>query len=408
MTKPEDVGLSSSRIERIRPAIERYLGEEKIAGVVTLLARRGLVAHLESFGLAGREQGQPMQSDCIFRLCSMTKPVTVVALLILLEQGKVRLTDPVSRFIPEFAGLKVVEDESSSTPDLVNLERPVTIWHLLTHTAGLTYHTSEYGCVERMYREAEIFSEDPLSVFVGNLARMPLAFQPGTTWRYGVGHDVAARIVEIAGGKEYDAFLREYIFAPLGMSDTGFYVPEAGLPRLTSEYGYADWTEPRMTSTNWMGGEAPESRLIRGPGNGLEAAQHNIFRGGHGLVSTAMDYFRFCQMLLSGGSFHGERVLSRKTVELMTANHLSPGQFPADWWDPGLGFGLGVRVSVDPARSQMLGTAGEHGWAGAAGTYYWIDPAEEFIGIIMFQFQPGDAFQLAGDFRTAAYQAIDD
>ncbi len=163
-----------------------------------------------------------------------------------------------------------------------------------------------------------------------------------------------------------------------------------------------------MTDTNWMGGEAPESRLIRGPRNGLEAAQHKIFRGGHGLVSTAMDYFRFCQMLLGGGSFHGERVLSRKTVELMTANHLSPRQFPADWWDSGLGFGLGVRVSVDPARSQMLGTAGEHGWGGAAGTYYWIDPAEEFIGIIMFQFQPGDAFQLAGDYRTAAYQAIGD
>jgi CubicO group peptidase (beta-lactamase class C family) len=223
-----------------------------------------------------------------------------------------------------------------------------------------------------------------------------------------VAHDVVARVVEVAGGEPFGDYLRRAVFDPLDMRDTGFYVPEEQLGRFTAEYGYGDVLESDMTSTKLAGGEAPQARLLRGPKDGLESSFHDVHRGGHGLVSTASDYFRFAQMLLNGGRLDGVRILSRKTVELMTSSHLTPEQLGPDWVDPGAGYGLGVRVATNPAGSGMLGSVGEHGWGGAAGTYYWVDPVERFIGVFMMQFQPGGAFPAAGDFRVAAYQAIDD
>ena len=408
-TRPKDVGMSKRRLKRIGPAVEQHIGEGKIAGAVTLVARRGKVVQVGAYGLAERETNKPMAIDSIFRMYSMTKPITMVAILTLFEQGKLRLIDPVSKFIPAFGDVKVIEDEKSATLRLVDVERPVTIHHLMTHTSGLTYHFGDQGLVEKMYRDTAIFGEKPLSQFIDNLAEMPLAFQPGTKFRYSTGHDVAARVVEIASGMSYGEYLETAIFKPLGMNDTGFFVPGEKLDRLTAEYGLFDVRDPQISEAEHFVDLANEKcRLLRGPRDGIEARPHEIYRGGHGLLSTADDYYRFCRMLLHNGEFDGARILSRKTVELMTSNHLTPEQFPSDWTLSGFGFGLGVRVATDPAQSQNLCSPGEHGWGGAAGTYYWIDPIEELIGIYMIQFQPGGHFMGGSDFKTAVYQAIDD
>ena len=402
-------GMSSERIDAIGPAVERHLGNEKIAGVVTLLERKGVRVHFESYGQMEREKNKPMTKDAIFRIFSMTKPITAVALLTLLEQGLVRLTDPVSQFLPAFSRLKVYDGSGPDGMKLVDPEMEVTIRQLLTHTSGLTYHFTEFGPVERMYRTSEISKNKKLAAFVDDLLEMPLAFQPGTMWRYSYGLDVIARVVEIVSGKAFGDYLQESIFDPLGMTDTGFYVPSDKLDRFCAEYGFGHVLEPDMYYTKWWSDEGRlKPRLIRAGDEGLEAKPHDIYRGGHGLVSTAEDYLKFCKMLLNGGELEGVRILGRKTVELMTANHLQGAQTPEDITGPGWGFGLGVRVLTDVGQCQTLGTAGEHGWSGAACTYYWIDPVEDFIGIYMAQFQPGSFFQSAADFRTAAYQAIVD
>ena len=260
-----------------------------------------------------------------------------------------------------------------------------------------------------MYRDNRISSNRPLDGFIDDILKMPLAFQPGEMWRYSTGHDAIARIVEIVSGKSFRDYLKHTIFDPLGMIDTDFYVPEDKLDRYCAEYGFADVLEPNLTSTEWWGGEGQtKPHLLRRPTEGIEAKSNAIYRGGHGLVSTATDYLKFCQMLLGMGELDGTRILGRKTVELMTTNQLSDAQLPMDLLGPGWGFGLGIRVLVDLGQCQVLGSKGEHGWSGAAGTHYWIDPQEEIIGIYMKQFQPGGYFQDVADFRTAAYQAIVD
>jgi len=406
MITPEDVGVSAGRLARIAPVVERQIGPDKLAGAITLVARNNEVVHFECHGSSCRETGTDMRPDSIFRLYSMTKPITMVALLILLERGLVRLTDPVSAFIPEFAGLKVVRDESAKKLELVSLAQPVTVWHLMTHTSGMTYPTVDGGPVEDMCGDLTPFEFRPLQELIQNLTTIPLAFQPGTSWRYSFAHDVCARIVEIASGRDYSQYLKEELLGPLGMVDTDFFVPPKKRDRFTTEYGFTDILDRNqpLRSTFADG----KQRRLRGPEEGLEASSHEIYRGGHGLVSTTMDYYRFCAMLLNNGAFGGERILSRKTVELMTAVHVAPDLLPGpDLWDPGDAFGLGVRVSVDPAKSRTLGSPGEHGWDGAAGTYYWIDPRERMIGIFMTQLQGGE-IPAALDFKTAAYQSIAD
>lgn len=402
-------GLSQERLGIIGPSVERHIGDQKIAGVVTLLERRGERVHFDTHGLMDREKNKAMRKDAIFRIFSMTKPITAVALLTLLEKGLVRLTDPVSQFIPVFSKLKVYDGAGGDGVRLVSLESEVTIRQLLTHTSGLSYSHFEYGPVEQMYREARVSSNKPLEEFVDDLLKLPLTFQPGAAWRYSYGLDVAARVVEVVSGKSFGDYLQETIFTPLEMVDTGFYVPSNKLDRFCAEYGFGHILEPDMTYTKWWSDEGRiKPHLIRAGNEGLEAKPHKVYRGGHGLVSTAEDYLKFCRMLLQGGEFNGVRVLGRKTVELMTANHLEGSQTPEDITGPGWGFGLGVRVLTDLGQCQTLGTVGEYGWSGAACTYFWIDPAEEFVGIYLAQFQPGSFFQSALDFRTAAYQAIID
>jgi CubicO group peptidase (beta-lactamase class C family) len=308
--------------------------------------------------------------------------------------------------------LRVYAGQEGAEVKLVDLEREITIRDLLTHTSGLTYHFTEYGPVEEMYREAGISSRKRLSEFIADVLRMPLAFQPGTAFRYSYAHDVVAHLIEVMSGQPLDVYLRENLFEPLGMVDTGYFVPQDQVGRLVAMYGTGDVLEPDMTATRWYeDAAAAGSRLIASPTDCLEAGPHDVLRGGHGLVSTAQDYYRFCQMLLNGGELAGERILSRKTLELMTTNHLVPELLPYEIgqvYSFGYGYGLGFRVAMDVGQCQIVGSQGEFGWAGAATTYFWIDPREAFIGVQMAQFQPSDYHQIADDFRVAAYQAIVD
>jgi CubicO group peptidase (beta-lactamase class C family) len=263
-----------------------------------------------------------------------------------------------------------------------------------------------------MYRDAEVSSQKPLSEFVADLLELPLAYQPGTLWRYSYAHDVVAHLIEVMSGQPVDAYLEENLFDPLGMVDTGYYVPQDKLDRLAAMYGFGEILDPDMSATKWYGGQGNAvTRLLASPTGSLESAPHNVLRGGHGLVSTAQDYYRFGQMLLNGGQLEGVRILSRKTVELMTTNHLAPELLPyelAGFDQCGQGYGLGFGITTDLGQCGIVGSEGAYRWGGAASTGFWVDPREEFIGVQMAQFQPSGFYQIGVDSRVAAYQAIVD
>jgi CubicO group peptidase (beta-lactamase class C family) len=416
MVRPESVGMSSERLARIGPAVEKYVGETTIAGAVTLVARHGQIVHHECTGLMDRgaqESGaKAMRPDALFRIYSMTKPITCTALMTLYERGAFQLTDPVAKYIPAFGKLKAYAGGEGADLKLVDLARPVTVRDLLTHTSGLTYHFFEYGPVEALYREARVSSLKPLDEFVADLLEMPLAFQPGTRFRYGCSHDVAAHLIQVLSDQPLDAYLREKLFEPLGMLDTGYWVPPEKQDRLCAMYGTVELGHPDTTATQWYtDAEIAGNHLIAGPADDIPSNPHNVLRGGHGLVASAIDYYRFCQMLVNGGELGGTRVLGRKTIELMTANHLLPDLLPYEvggFYSPGYGYGLGVRVMQDVGQAQMPGSVGEFGWGGAATTEFWIDPREQLVGVLMAQFQPSGFHPIASDFRVATYQAIVD
>jgi CubicO group peptidase (beta-lactamase class C family) len=404
--------MSLERLERIGSAVERHVGEEKLAGVVTLAYRRGEVVHSMAVGLRDREAGAPMTPDTIFRIYSMTKPITCVALMTLFERGLVRLTDPVSRYIPEMGKLRVWAGGKGKKLELAEPTRPVTVRDLMTHTAGFTYPFAEYGPVEELYHERVFLNEGSLSSFVSVLSGLPLAFQPGSAFRYSVAHDVVGHLIQIVSGQSLEAYLRQQIFEPLGMVDTGYHVPKESLDRFAAMYGSLDITgrNARSSEVNEQA-EAGVNRLLEGPRDSLQSHPHQTYRGGHGLVSTAPDYLRFCRMLLGGGALEGARILGRKTLQLMVVNHLGAGLLPYQVGGnsvPGYGYGLGMRVMMDLGQAQVAGSVGEFGWGGAATTNFWVDPAEDLVGIEMAQFQPSQYHPVAADFRTAVYQAIVD
>ena len=412
MTDSSAVGMSSERLSLVENLISKYIGEDKLAGVSTLIARKGEVVHFESYGLRDRENQLPMTNDTINRIYSMTKPIICTALMMLYEKAAFQLNDPVQEYIHAFADLKVCVGKEGDDLQLDDLQRPVTIRDLLTHTSGLSYHFLEYGPVEQLYRDNELSSHQSLKEFVNDMLKMPLAFQPGTQWRYSFSHDVVAYLIEVISGQAIDKFLQENLFDPLEMIDTGYFVTDRNRHRLASMYGSLDLLEAK--STVMKGFERAFEGNIKLLGSseiGLEAKAHNVFRGGHGLVSTAQDYFHFCQMLLANGTWKDKKLLSRKTIELMTANQLAPELLPFEIQANvygGYGYGLGVRTLMDLGQAALLGSEGEHGWAGAANTYYWIDPQEELIGILLTQFQPPGFHTVSADFRTIAYQAITD
>ena len=403
---PEEVGLAGSRLAYIGSVMNRHVAEKQIPGAAGLIARRGKIAYQEAFGMADVEAGKPMRLDSIHRIYSMTKPITSVAVMMLYEEGKFQLNDPVAKYLPEFAKMQVgIEEKDPQTgkPALktVPARRPVTVRDLLRHTAGLTYGFFGDTLIDREYRKARILSDLNLAEFVTHLTQIPLLHEPGTRWHYSVSVDVLGRLVEVLSGKSFDQFLQERIFTPLDMRDTGFYVPADKKDRFAKLYSPTrdGKIQPAVIC-------ATRQECVEKFPNAVPSYLEppTLFSGGGGLVSTAYDYLRFCQMLLNKGQYDGKRLLSRKTVQLMTSDNL--GNIPG--MGPGSGFGLGFAVSKAPGEAGMMGSAGEYNWGGAAGTKFWIDPQEELIGIFMIQILPHTGLEYGSEFRVLTYQAIAD
>jgi CubicO group peptidase (beta-lactamase class C family) len=361
-----------------------------------LVARRGKVVHFQAFGTMGFDADAPMRTDTLFRLASMTKPVAAVAILMLMEEGKLILSDPASKFIPEFKNPRVAVWNLPSDPRgagvrLASAARELTLQHLLTHTGGLQYDTATPSGT--FYRQAEIPTNVSLAEFVKRVAALPLNFQPGTQWEYSsnTGFSVLGRVVEVVSGMSLDQFFKQRIFGPLEMRNTFFDVPSQRAGDVATVYTLS----PRGPVK-----QAPPAVLPAGV---------EFFSGSGGLVGNTEDYLQFCQMLLNGGILNGKRILSRKSVELMTDNavgELNLGNYPVEGQDlKGYGFGLGVRVRTSTGASGWLGSVGDYGWAGANGTYFWIDPKEQLIGMVMMASRVG---RLRTEFPNVVYQAITD
>lgn len=409
VTQPEKVGMSGSRLARIAPVMESYVAERGVAGISTMISRRGEIVHAEQFGFQDTEAGTPMEPDTIFRIYSMTKPIVSTALMLLHEEGAFQLENPVAQYLPAFGATKVSADDGT----LVDQVRPMQIRDLLSHTSGLTYDFLADNPVSQLYRDARIMNDAtrPLDALIDELATLPLAFQPGTRWHYSVGIDVAARLIEVLSGQALGDFLGARLFDPLGMGDTGFGVPDSQLERVSAMYGLPDLIGENYSAIELMEAAFSGFNERIDVSATYPTSTPDVFqRGGLGLFSTTSDYMRFAQMLANGGTLDGERIVGRKTLELMHTNHLPVELLPYELLGlpiPGMGFGLGSRVMLDVAETAGPGSVGEYGWAGAAKTYYWVDPAEELVGLFMSQYMTG--MQLPErDFRSLVYQAIDD
>jgi len=398
---PESAGMSSARLERISPVMENFVKDNRLPGVLTLLQRRGRVVHLGKFGLMNIETGQPVQEDNIFRIYSMTKPIVSVAAMMLYEEGRFSLNDPVSKFIPAFAKTKVYDGSGTLGLKLVDQQSAITLHHLMTHTAGLSYGFFFDSPIEELYRQAypDLFRRNQsLQEVIEHLAELPLMFQPGTQWRYSFATDVLGYVVQITADMPLANFLEERIFKPLGMTDTAFQVHPEKVSRLAQIYGSKALYDPYPLPPE-------EVMLIHDVSTPTQCPS-----GGGGLTSTLSDYLKFCNCLLNNGTFEGGQLISRKTLAWMTANHIPDALMPLsiglDVLDGG--FGLGFHVTTDLGRTHSLTSVGEYGWSGAANTHFWIDPAEDFIGLMMTQHMPMDVYRVPEYFRNLAYQAIVD
>lgn len=378
--KPETVGFSSQRLQRLTDTFNADVASGKIPGAVVLVARQGRVAYLQTFGFQDRAAERPMRPDAIFRIASMTKPVTIVAALMLAEEGKLQLMDPASVYLPQLKNLQVgVEVREGSGERRLTLEparREVTVQDLMRHTSGMTYGIFGDSLVQQAYRAASTMDDQQTNAqLIDKLARLPLAFQPGTAFEYGMSNDVIGRIVEVQSGVDLNRFIVERIARPLGMSDTTFLLDSQQTTRLAQAQA-APGAPPVVIGYN-------------------PARPPKWFSGGGGLLSTAEDYARFAQMLLNGGELDGVRLLSRKSVELMTSNHLPPdvsyGAFTLELGltaplpQFGQGYGLGVGVRQEAGRSMAPGSVGDYYWGGATGPYFWVDPQEKLIAVLMLQ-----------------------
>ncbi len=396
-TKAERVGMSTQQLARIEPFFKReYTDPEKLGSVITLVARRGKIVHFGMSGMRDMASADPVSEDDLFRIYSMSKPVTGVAMMILYEEGKFQLSDPLSKYIPEFADLKVfagVDDKGEMI--LEEPKRAPTIHDLMRHTAGFTYGYFGNTPVDIAYREAAILNPGiDLKETIKRLAKIPLLYQPGEKWHYSVSVDVQGYLIEILTGQSFDVFLKERLFEPLGMSDTDFYVEKENHPRLTTLYGrrdgeFIEYTEPRYVAA-YLSEPAFKS-------------------GGGGLVSTIEDYFKFARMLVNGEERSGTRILGRKTIEFMGQNHL-PAGVKGPPWRNGVGFGLDFGVITNTARYGQIGSDGEMFWGGAASTVFWVDPEEELIAILMTQYRPGGGprYPLDQQLHALVYGAIID
>ena len=414
---PEEVGLSKARLSRITDAMNEDVEKGELRGALALVARNGKIAYFETAGMADTEEGIPMREDTIFRIYSMSKPITSVAVMTLFEEGRFFLKDPISKYLPELGGMSVSvegepqtngptfnlpdEDPNERSPSTATLstlntvpaKREITVQDLLRHTAGFTYGFFGNSEVDKLYTQNGILTTDEtIAETVEKLSKIPLKHQPGETWEYSVSVDVLGRFIEVIADQRFDEFLAERIFAPLGMVDTGFYVPDDKLHRFAQLYTPAPEGEgvepaPAFFSRNFLDNPT-------------------FLSGGGGMVSTAADYLRFCQMLLNGGELDGVRILSRKTVELMTADHTQDIEIAMR--RGGYGFGLGFAVAQNIGRVGSPTSPGEFNWGGAAGTKFWIDPQEQLIGIYMVQILPHTGLTFGNEFKILAYQSIAD
>jgi CubicO group peptidase (beta-lactamase class C family) len=395
--KPESVGLSSERLQRINQMIQRYVDGGEITGAITMVSRRGKVAHFESQGQMDLEKKTPMRKDAVFRIASMSKPITAVAILMLMEEGRLRLTDPVSKFIPEFKDTKVAIETAPYRPAAngqpardaayytMPAERAITIRDLLTHTSGLESGTLGNRIGARMSPRNTAFT---LEKYVPTLGQVPLDFQPGSRWSYSLlaGMETLGRIVEVASGMTFDQFLKQRLFDPLEMTDTTFVPSDAQLARAVTLYDGRDGKLVRLDTPGWL-------------------STKTLFSGGGGLWSTAEDYMRFGQMLANGGVLNGKRILGPRTVDLLATNHVGDLYTGTGGSVKGLGFGLGVDVVLDNAASGRRVSNGTFAWGGAFGTYFWVDRKEAIVGVLMVQ-EPVNS--LRTDFQSAVMQAIID
>jgi len=400
--RPETLGFDAARLGRIRGWMEGYVAGGRYPFACTVIARRGEIAYCDYLGSRDLAARTPYALDTILRIYSMTKPITTVAALMLYEEGRLHLDDPLADFLPEFAELQVLRDGARSLDQVAPARETLTLHHLLTHTSGLVYG-SQGGLLGEAYKAQPVKfgpAGGGLAANVKRLSGLPLLFEPGRRWNYGVSTDVLGRVIEVVSGQTLDAFLRERVLGPLAMADTGFEVAAENLDRLAMLYGHAG--DGAMTARDGIA----ESEF--GPG------RVDTFSGGGGLLSTACDYLRFAEMLRRGGELDGVRLLGPSTVSLMTANHL-PGTIaelgPTPWTETsfeGLGFGLGVSVMVDPTRAEQAGSPGDYGWGGAASTVFWIDPVADMTVLFLTQLSPSHSYPNRTELRALVYQALVD
>lgn len=399
---PDAAGLDARKLERITTHVQsRYIDPGKIVGAQVAVLRHGSVGYFRSFGEMDRERSKPVVDDTIWRIYSMTKPITGVALLSLYEQGLFQLNDPVSRYIPEWKNLQVKERAEDGSTRLVEPERPMSVKDVLMHMSGIGM--GALGGGDNVPTLSMLDGDDDLAALMTKLADKPLVFHPGTRWLYGLSTDVCGRLVEILSGQRFDEYLQSAIFGPLGMTDTGFQVSDDQVERFAASY----FRRPKDKSLKLV--DDPERSPYRRP--------RAFLSGGGGLVSTAADYLRFCSMLVNGGEVDGVRVLGRKTVELMASNHLPGGGSMTDFAIPGgfgevgftgMGFGLTVAVNLGPEKSGVVSSAGDYTWGGYASTIFWIDPAEELAVVFMTQLIPSGTFNFRDQLKTLVYPAIVD
>lgn len=390
---PAEVGLSSEKLKEADAVVEELIAEGRIAGAIVLVARHGEIAHFEAFGVRDLDSGEKMTKDTVIRIYSMTKPITSVAIMMLVEEGKIGLDDPVAKHLPEFAETPVYAGGEGNEVKTVPQERPVTVRDLLRHTSGLTYGIFGDTPVDQLYRAAGVLaSTDTLAEMVGKLGKIPLLHQPGTRFHYSASTDVLGRIVEVASGQPLDQFFQERIFKPLDMKDTAFVVSEENVGRFASVHGRNEDGTLRVNESG------KSSAFLR---------KKAFLSGGGGLTSTARDYARFCQMLLNKGELDGTRILKAETVAEMTTNQLPDVVMEAENGRDGSGFGLGFSVRVKPSENGTPGHVGEFGWGGAASTQFWISPADDLFVITIRQFQPYEGL-LEQRLKPIVYDAITD
>ena len=398
-----DLGFDHDRLARIDTHFQRYVDDGRLAGWQVLVGRHGQVAHSSTYGLADKEAGRAVADDTLWRIYSMTKPIVSIAAMILWEEGLFELTDELSRFIPAFADVQVFDKGSNTKAFLVPAVEPIRLWHLLSHTSGLTYGFMQSHPVDAIYRAAGYDFGTPrgldLEAACNGWASLPLKFQPGSAWGYGVSTDVLGRVVEVLSGQPLDVFVRERILEPLGMTDTRWWVEGSDTERLAALYAAVD-------------GQAVRYDVL---GN---SALHKpaMLSGGGGLVSTGADYWQLCRMLLGRGAIDGTRVLSPRTVELMTSNHLpggadleavNSGGFAETVFD-GIGFGLGFAVTLDPTPGKSGGSVGEYYWGGLASTAFWVDPSTGVSAVFFTQLAPSSTYPIRAQLRQLVYSALVD